>query len=490
MAGDITFSPQSLILALIALPFSFFLVRFAPVPGSRRPFDVVVGVLSARHHFDERQSLRDSWFGYAQSHDRLMVKFIVGSKECSIHPDYRKSSYGCAPSNMSSENIHHEVTAVNLGETIQDKEVNISLPDKISFEVHHPIIVKKLGLHCALSSSSLLTSSFMVYLYDDVNEESVVQVSFTSSSPGVRVGDYLFKPVESFILPKDFQASVIVKALDEDGGWLPAPTKSISLRTGGNVISYFQNHWSNSLQENLSFYHEELPQTFPGNFMFVIHGSEELLVNLEQRDDKNKEWLAERSQVQKKLEDEIDQHGDIHLVETIDTYENLPLKVLLFHKWLSEAVNFRYFLKTDDDCFLNIESILKILDKESFPKAHVWWGNFRYNWAVERHGKWAERSYPSTAYPAFACGSGNVLSSDLVKWIAQNYGALHQYQGEDVSVAIWLSAVLPKYLDDKRWICDEECDPNMLASAEHSEAEIKQLWSNWTECDNPCRCYS
>lgn len=62
-------------------------------------------------------------------------------------------------------------------------------------------------------------------------------------------------------------------------------------------------------------------------------GSEELLVNLEQRDDKNKEWLAERSQVQKKLEDEIDQHGDIHLVETIDTYENLPLKVLLFHKW-------------------------------------------------------------------------------------------------------------------------------------------------------------
>lgn len=69
-----------------------------------------------------------------------------------------------------------------------------------------------------------------------------------------------------------------------------------------------------------------------------------------------------------------------------------------------------------------------------------------------------------------------------------SFRVLHQYQGEDVSMAIWLSAILPNYLDDKMWICDEKCDQNMLASAEHSVDEIKQLWINWKECGNPCEC--
>jgi len=47
---------------------------------------------------------------------------------------------------------------------------------------------------------------------------------------------------------------------------------------------------------------------------------------------------------------------------------------------------------------------------------------------VEKHGKWAERKYASTFYPKFACGSGYVLTSDLVHWVAKNANILEPYQ--------------------------------------------------------------
>lgn len=40
----------------------------------------------------------------------------------------------------------------------------------------------------------------------------------------------------------------------------------------------------------------------------------------------------------------------------------------------------------------------------------------------------AELEYPSPAYPAFACGSGYVISRDIVHWLAGNSGRLKTYQ--------------------------------------------------------------
>ncbi|XP_071833739.1 UDP-GalNAc:beta-1,3-N-acetylgalactosaminyltransferase 2-like [Apostichopus japonicus] len=488
MATNQNFWLFSILLAVVSLALGYFLVQLTPGIGSRFDVEIVVGVLTARDNFEERQSLRDSWFGFAQSNERLMLKFIVGNEDCLTHPEYRRSPYGCTPSNLSYENIDKEVMAVNISRTSQEeKDVAVPLPSRISFQVHHPIIIQKLGLYWRGASSSM-TSTYQVYLFDDMNEETVVQVMFSSSSPGVSLGDYLFKPVESFILPKDFQGSVVVKPLAGDYGWLVTPGGSLTLETGGNVISYMQYRWDEPQTANLPIISKDVSDMFAGNFMFLIHGSEELMETVKQTDEKRQEWSTEMDRVQKRLQEENKKHRDIVLVDAVDTYQNLPLKVLLFHKWLTDNVDFKYLLKTDDDCFLNIRHILKTINKTTFPESNAWWGNFRYNWAVQRHGKWAEHHYPSTAYPAFACGSGNMLSADLVKWTAKNYRVLHQYQGEDVSMAIWLSAILPNYLDDKMWICDEKCDQNMLASAEHSVDEIKQLWINWNECGNPCEC--
>ena len=54
--------------------------------------------------------------------------------------------------------------------------------------------------------------------------------------------------------------------------------------------------------------------------------------------------------------------------------------------------------------------------------------SFRQSWAVDRVGKWQELEYTSPAYPAFACGSGYVVSRDLVEWLADNADRLKAYQ--------------------------------------------------------------
>lgn len=53
---------------------------------------------------------------------------------------------------------------------------------------------------------------------------------------------------------------------------------------------------------------------------------------------------------------------------------------------------------------------------------------FRYNWLVERYGKWQELTYQSVVYPPFACGVAHVLSSDIVQWLAKNSKDLYRYQ--------------------------------------------------------------
>lgn len=89
---------------------------------------------------------------------------------------------------------------------------------------------------------------------------------------------------------------------------------------------------------------------------------------------------------------------------------------------------------------------------------------------MDRVGKWQELEYASPAYPAFACGSGYVVSRDLVQWLASNADKLKAYQvpgakncggvgassdecnvrnlawlqGEDVSMGIWMAAVGPQ----------------------------------------------
>ena len=107
---------------------------------------------------------------------------------------------------------------------------------------------------------------------------------------------------------------------------------------------------------------------------------------------------------------------------------------------------------------------------------------------VDRWGKWIEEDFSSVYYPPFACGSGNLLSHSLAKWLSNNSPYLFHYQGEDVSLGIWLSAINPSLVDNNLWVCNEKCIPAMIVSAQNNITHMNMLWENRETCGNPCNC--
>ncbi|OWK07754.1 B3GALNT2 [Cervus elaphus hippelaphus] len=169
------------------------------------------------------------------------------------------------------------------------------------------------------------------------------------------------------------------------------------------------------------------------------------------------------------LKEESSLYDDIVFVDVVDTYRNVPAKLLNFYRWTVETTSFDLLLKTDDDCYIDLEAVFNRIALKNLDGPNFWWGNFRLNWAVDRTGKWQELEYPSPAYPAFACGSGYVISRDIVHWLAGNSGRLKTYQ-------------------DSLWLCEKTCEPGMLSSPQYSPQELTQLWRLKELCGDPCRC--
>ena len=165
-------------------------------------------------------------------------------------------------------------------------------------------------------------------------------------------------------------------------------------------------------------------------------------------------------------------------MDTDEVYRNLPMKMLQFYQWAS-LQDFNFTLKTDDDCFVNVSGILKLLKSiELFETSNLWIGNFRENFAIDRHGKWAEYDYQAVSYPPFACGSGYLLSKDLVDWIALNSVRLKLYQGEDTSLGIWLSAISPSRIQEERFKCARTCQENLFSLPENDIKQLEYFYSN------------
>lgn len=200
-------------------------------------------------------------------------------------------------------------------------------------------------------------------------------------------------------------------------------------------------------------------------------------------------WHEVMLREEKELKQEIRLYDDILMVDVVDVYRNLPLKLLKFYYWVALNTNFNFTLKTDDDCFVHLEPVVKELkDRKLRGKERIWWSRFRTGWPVERVGKWRELDYTAPVYPSFACGAGNMLSADLVRWLALNAVNLKPYQGEDVSVGIWLSALGPNLVNDYRWSCGRECDTGIFTSPENEPEELREMWADLHTCGDPCGC--
>ena len=66
-------------------------------------------------------------------------------------------------------------------------------------------------------------------------------------------------------------------------------------------------------------------------------------------------------------------------------------------------------------------------------------------------GKWAELDYKPDIYSKWAQGAaGHMVSRPIAEYIDKHQATLHDYQGEDVSIGIWLDESLLKDKVDRQ----------------------------------------
>ncbi|KPP76340.1 UDP-GalNAc:beta-1,3-N-acetylgalactosaminyltransferase 2-like [Scleropages formosus] len=398
----------------------------------------MVGVVSARHHRELRRALRDTWAERVREHPHIRDRH-----GCPVPEEDREDPYSCAPLNFTEPVAGQEVEIITGfdASVLTSSEVSVV---SLQFKVLHPIVITRLGVFPS-APTYMFPGTVSVRLFPLGQEVPVVSAHFGPNSSGTEVNGVWYKAVELFILPRGFEGTLLWEGVDAAD--LTTINVSQVHLNGGGVLKI-------SLIEEGVLPHRGA-RGFPGlagMFTFSIHDAEGLTAMLRGRPERIKSHRATLDQEEVLLQQESRQHGDVVFVDVVDTYRNIPSKLLLFYKWYAPpgtSVHFR--------------------DQKHFNRRNFWWGNFRQNWPVDIAGKWQELDYTGSVYPAFACGSGYVVSRDVVEWLADNVEKLKVYQ-------------------DSRWLCEQGCYVDMLSSPQHTAEELRSLWHKKKACGDPCGC--
>lgn len=100
-----------------------------------------------------------------------------------------------------------------------------------------------------------------------------------------------------------------------------------------------------------------------------------------------------------------------------DSYQNMTLKSLLGLKFVSEyCTSAKYLLKSDDDMFINLPYLLKILTDGVIPRRAII-GPLNVGSVVMRIGKWklTKEEFPFSFFPPYESGAAYVISCDIVR---------------------------------------------------------------------------
>lgn len=134
------------------------------------------------------------------------------------------------------------------------------------------------------------------------------------------------------------------------------------------------------------------------------------------------------SEVQNKIDEEVDKYGDVIQEGFIDSYNNLTLKSIMMLKWITNKCNesVRYILKTDDDMYINVPNLVMDLKNRSKEyddkvangykgKEHLLIGDLICGArpVLDSNNKWysPRYMYGGRVYPRYLSGTGYALSA-------------------------------------------------------------------------------
>ncbi|EEC12774.1 galactosyltransferase, putative, partial [Ixodes scapularis] len=126
---------------------------------------------------------------------------------------------------------------------------------------------------------------------------------------------------------------------------------------------------------------------------------------------------TENDKVQRAIESESYLHADIIQGTHIDHYRNLTLKAKMMMRWvLKHCPKVSFLIKCDDDTFVNVEILLKVMQSKRTDAIH---GHLYANKRPYREpsSKWyvSKEEYNGTEYPPFVAGSFYVLGGSILR---------------------------------------------------------------------------
>ena len=131
------------------------------------------------------------------------------------------------------------------------------------------------------------------------------------------------------------------------------------------------------------------------------------------------------------------------LVPVVDYYRALPRKLKEAYRWALKHTEAKWFHKIDDDAVARISKmenlLLKLEDVLSATSSnnYVVMGAIKST-DVKKDGKWADPDYEPSMYPWYVNGAQGYVVSRALAQAVVTYDST-EYQGEDVSLGIWLN---------------------------------------------------
>lgn len=194
------------------------------------------------------------------------------------------------------------------------------------------------------------------------------------------------------------------------------------------------------------------------------------------------------------LREEQDRYNDLLIFWDIDNnYHSLTTRSLQTMVHITANYHFNYYLKTDDDMFLNLPLVLRELETRSRTRLYL--GRFScHNPPLER-GRWRETLWNSCdVYFPYAYGGLYIITSDLVTLVANQAPHLKLYTCEDVSIGSWLALYNIERVNDARIYIQhsDQCGRGYIAvhiNHQLAHKQIRKFYSNLRSkgaiCSNP-----
>lgn len=147
---------------------------------------------------------------------------------------------------------------------------------------------------------------------------------------------------------------------------------------------------------------------------------------------------SSNSTIESRIASENKQHDDVICGKFLDSYNNLTLKTVSILDWVnSNCPNAKFILKADDDSFINVQNIFKVISIHENDKKSIY-GRIGYGWSPFREpaSKYyiSYDEFPDPKLPDFATGPAYMMTSDCVRILYEEVLKQNYLKLEDVLV--------------------------------------------------------